>query len=69
MIGIPKKLWDAINGHKTTLGAIVYFAGRGLVFIGEMSGEIVIELGQYLMGIGLLHKGQKEYSTRKNGKS
>lgn len=63
------KAWDAVNGHKTTLGAVIYFAGRGLVFVGEASGEIIVELGSYLMGIGLLHKGKKVNDARKNGKS
>jgi len=43
-----------------------------LVSSGIVVGELLVEAGNFVMGFGLLHKGQKEYrerAARKNGNS
>ena len=72
MTGLISKTWDFINGKKTTLGAVAYFTGKVLVSSGIVVGELLVEAGNFVMGFGLLHKGQKEYrerAARKNGNS
>lgn len=59
--------WKWIDGKKTTVGATIYFAGKGISVVNPAVGEIVSQIGEFICGVGLLHKGQKTYTKKTNG--
>jgi hypothetical protein len=55
------QIWEFISGKKTAIGGALMIAGNILSRFPQtlIAGGIVSEVGMYLTGIGLVHKGVK----------
>lgn len=53
--------WDFLNGKKTAIGSALMIAGNILSKFPQTAtaGSILLEVGTYLAGFGLVHKGVK----------
>jgi len=55
------EIWEFLSGKKTAIGGALLIAGNILRKFPQtfVVGEIVSEVGMYLTGFGLIHKGVK----------
>jgi hypothetical protein len=59
-----KKIWDALNGSKTTIGMVIMLISQGLKvfapnFITPDQLSFLQDAGAVIGGVGLAHKGLK----------
>jgi len=58
-----RKLWSAVNGNKTKIGAVIILIGKGLTYAGVPIGVVIEEVGTAVTGLGLTHAATKVLDT------
>ena len=60
------QFWEFISGKKTAIGGALLIAGNILRKFPQtqVAAEVVSEVGMYLTGFGLVHKGVKAASPK-----
>jgi len=64
-----KKLWEFLNGNKTTFGMVLVLVAQGLKvfapgFITPEQTAFIEQAGLLLGGVGVVHKGVKNNSVQ-----
>lgn len=65
-MGKLREIWDFFDEKKTAIGGACMIAGRILGKYPQTAvvGEILEEVGMYVTGIGLAHKGYKTAAAK-----
>ena len=64
-----KKIWDSLNGNKTTIGMVIVLVAQGVKvfapgFITPDQSNFIETVGLTLGGAGLFHKGIKNNNVQ-----
>lgn len=64
-----KKIWDSLNGNKTTIGMLIVLVAQGFKvfapnFINPDQTDFIETVGMALGGAGLFHKGIKNNNVQ-----